>query len=118
MLLIAGVAILALTLSLVLTPLCRNASCRLGLFDKPDDRRKLHPDPVPRIGGIAIFLAVGGTAAVFGLLHEQVPVLNGKNVTILVPAMAIIFLTGLIDDIRGLKAWQKLACQLVAAGVV
>ncbi|GIX30235.1 MAG: undecaprenyl-phosphate alpha-N-acetylglucosaminyl 1-phosphate transferase [Porticoccaceae bacterium] len=39
---------------------------RLGLVDRPDGRRKLHEEPVPTVGGPAIFLALVATAALGG----------------------------------------------------
>lgn len=117
MLTLAGLAFL---LSFVLTPLVRNGFLRLGLVDQPDSDRKLHAIAVPRVGGVAIVIAYVATffLAVVGplsfsystVIREAMP-----QVLALMPAVAVIFVTGLLDDILGLKPWQKLAGQLVAA---
>jgi UDP-GlcNAc:undecaprenyl-phosphate GlcNAc-1-phosphate transferase len=117
MLLISGVALVALVLSLALTPLCRNISCRLELVDKPDHTRKTHRHPVPRVGGVPILLAVAISAAILELFHQHARLLDGNDPTILIPAVSLVFVTGLVDDIRGLTPWQKLAGQVMAAGL-
>lgn len=44
--------------SLLLTPLVRFASRRLGALDFPGER-KIHKKPIPRLGGLSIFIAFG-----------------------------------------------------------
>lgn len=92
--------------SIVFTPLVRRMCRRLGVLDHPDAKRKLHGRAVPRVGGIAIAIAY---VAALALRPESLP-LAGR----LFPAAALIFAAGLIDDVRGLKPWQKLAAQLIA----
>lgn len=112
-------AVVSFLLSFLLTPIVRNIARRLGLVDQPDARHK-HDRPIPRVGGIAI--AIAYTLA-FGLLlftklkagiivWGALPLI-GK----LFPAAAIVFLTGLLDDLIRLKPWQKLGGQIVAAVV-
>ena len=106
------------TFSLLLTPLCRNLFRRWGLLDQPDGTRKLHRRAVPKLGGVPILLAC---AAAYGLLLAMPLEAGGivqsalPLVWMLLPAVGIVFLTGLVDDLRGLKPWQKLAGQTVAA---
>ena len=47
--------VIALSLSLMLTPLARRLGIRLGAMDLPEER-KIHTRPIPRTGGLAIFL--------------------------------------------------------------
>src|SRR6266550_2672394 len=105
-------------LSFLLTPLLRDLALRRGWVDKPDSSRNLHPTAVPRIGGIPILLAYGGSFAILiligmqGSLRVQLPLpLFGK----LFPAVLLAFVTGLADDVLGLKPWQKLAGLTAAA---
>jgi len=117
---LTAVGIAALLLTLALTPLVRNLAVRLGWVDHPDRRRKLHLSPVPRAGGVAIILAYGASFAIL-----WVSPLQGGNlveralpfVWKLVPAAVLVFLIGLLDDLVGLKPWQKLAGQLAASGM-
>jgi UDP-GlcNAc:undecaprenyl-phosphate/decaprenyl-phosphate GlcNAc-1-phosphate transferase len=106
--------------SLVLTPICRDGFRRLGLVDWPDGGRKLHPDPIPRGGGIPIAIAY---LASFGLLL-LLPLNAGEiigpylpQIFLVAPAVALVFITGLLDDLIGLKPWQKLAGQISAASL-
>ncbi|MBK5291195.1 MAG: undecaprenyl/decaprenyl-phosphate alpha-N-acetylglucosaminyl 1-phosphate transferase [Acidobacteriia bacterium] len=107
-------------LTLVLTPLVRDTFLRLGMLDRPDGSRKLHRHAVPRVGGISITFAYMASYAVLlmlpaqegSVLHKELPL-----ITKLLPAAAIIFLTGLLDDVFGLKPWQKLAGQMAGTAV-
>jgi UDP-GlcNAc:undecaprenyl-phosphate GlcNAc-1-phosphate transferase len=106
-------------LSLALTPLCRDLFLRYGLVDVPGAARRVHTRAVPRIGGVPILIA---SAAAFVLLILS-PLKAGEIVQQglpwawkVVPAVVLIFLTGLVDDLHGLTPWQKLAGQLAAAG--
>ena len=105
-------------LSLVLTPMVRNLAWRYGIVDQPDQQRKIHSSPIPRIGGVAIFAAVVGA---YGLL--LVVRLSSGNIVLadlplvlrLLPALAIVFGIGLIDDIVSTRPWVRLAAESVAA---
>jgi len=92
---------LAFLVTLLLTPACRAACRRLGWVDQPGIR-KLHQRPIPRAGGIAIFL---GYALATCARHEW---------TIL-PAVFAAFGTGMLDDIVNLKPRTKIAGQALAA---
>lgn len=113
-------AVVSFVLSLCLTPAVRNIFRRLGLVDHPDDSRKLHNRPIPRVGGIAIVLAY---TLAFGLL--LVTKLKAGDIVWnafpliwkLFPAAVLIFVIGLLDDLFRLKPWQKLAGQIAAATV-
>jgi len=52
----------AFVLCFLLTPLCRNLSLRFNIVDHPDNDRKFHAAPIPRIGGVAIVLAYAGAS--------------------------------------------------------
>jgi UDP-GlcNAc:undecaprenyl-phosphate GlcNAc-1-phosphate transferase len=103
--------------ALVLTPICRNLFRRWGVFDHPDASRKLHARPIPNMGGIPIILAYLGSFAVMKLFAEPILTVIDYSVALsLAPAVALIFVIGLIDDRFGLGAPEKLTAQLIAAG--
>lgn len=109
---------LAFVLCLILTPLCRNLFLRYNIVDRPDELRKFHLKPIPRIGGIPIVLSYAGALGILLCLAPsgaKIYVQHSKLILELLPAAAIIFLTGLLDDIITLKPWQKLSGQLLAA---
>jgi UDP-GlcNAc:undecaprenyl-phosphate/decaprenyl-phosphate GlcNAc-1-phosphate transferase len=107
--------IVSVSLSFAFTPAVRNLSLRLGLVDQPGGR-KMHAEPIPRVGGVAIALAYLST---FGLLllsqlngglfvHKYMPMALR-----LLPAAGLILGVGLLDDIVRLRPWQKLAGQIL-----
>ena len=109
---------LAFVLCLVLTPLCRNLFLRFDIVDRPDELRKLHLKPIPRIGGIPIVLSYAGALAIMLLVAPRgarISVQHTQLILELLPAAAVIFLTGLLDDLLTLKPWQKLGGQGLAA---
>ncbi len=61
-------AIASCLLSLVLTPQARKWSILLGLVDRPDGLRKLHPLATPRCGGLVILASYVGSYALLLLL--------------------------------------------------
>jgi len=89
-------------------PLTIDIAQRIGAMDEPD-QRKVHQMAMPRVGGIAIFLAFFLSIIIF--VPKSAPV-NG-----LIIGAVIIFLAGLLDDIFDLPAWVKLLAQILAASV-
>ncbi len=98
--------LLGLGLSLYLTPLMAEAARRLGLVARPDGKLRTQKEPVPYMGGIAVYLAFL-LALVFGFGFE-------KQVIGMLLAGTIILLVGLIDDFGVMTPWMKIFGQLVA----
>jgi UDP-GlcNAc:undecaprenyl-phosphate GlcNAc-1-phosphate transferase len=100
------------------TPLVRRLSLRLGWIDRPSDR-KVHPNPTPTAGGIAMYIGVGA-----GLLAARlIPFLAGLHETsseldAAFVAATVVVILGVVDDTRGVSALGKLAGQVLAAGLV
>lgn len=106
--------------ALVLTPLVRDLVGAWGWFDLPDHGRKLHSRPVPRVGGVPILLACGIAFAILTLSKFAEGDAVARVLPFawkLAPAVLTIFIVGLVDDRVGLRPWQKLASQLVAASM-
>ncbi len=100
------------------TPVMVRIATRKGWVDQPG-LRKVHLSPIPRLGGVGIFLAIW--LAWFLFRDSQPLVLDPapfRAFETLFGASALIFLLGIYDDIRGANAWQKLAVQFVAAAWV
>jgi UDP-GlcNAc:undecaprenyl-phosphate GlcNAc-1-phosphate transferase len=101
----AGIALLVVVL---LTPAVGGMARLLGAVDRPDARR-LHRHPIPRLGGIAIFLGILVPAIAFlDLSSESRGVVLGA---------AIATVVGAVDDFRGLGPPAKLAGQVAAAAM-
>lgn len=107
--------LVSFALSLILTPIFRDIFRSYGVVDKPDTTRKLHKHPIPRVGGMAIAAAYVACFFIVPLItHEP---LGGQLSLVLdlLPAVGVIFAVGIIDDLFGLKPWQKLTGQLAGA---
>ncbi len=112
------VGTLALVLCLILTPICRFIFLKLGITDKPDNVRKVHTRPIPRIGGIPIAISYAlslGTILKFAPQSASLVVQHRDLLWSLFPAVGMVFLIGLTDDLLGMRALHKLAAQIVAA---
>jgi UDP-GlcNAc:undecaprenyl-phosphate GlcNAc-1-phosphate transferase len=107
MLIFAG----ALVIVLGSIPFVRRAAIRWGFIDQPN-ARKVHTRPVPRLGGVAIY--VGCLVALLAF-SDQFYV--AQLVSMLVGATLVSFL-GVWDDRRGLRPLFKLIVQVAAAGIL
>jgi len=104
-----GWGFLAFLMTYILTPLVRRLAFRVGALDQPDPR-KIHHQPMPRLGGLAIYLVF--VVIVFFSQSWDIRLLG------LLLGGTIIVITGIIDDIRGLSAWVKLLVQILAAFIL
>ena len=92
-----------------LTPLMSHLSHQWGLVDQPSER-KIHANPTPRLGGVAVFLGFLGSVLLNSILPDWM-------IGILA-AGSLLLVVGVIDDVWELPAWSKLVAQLAAAGIV
>ena len=110
--------VVAAVLSLLLTPLVRRASMRLGTIDEPNHRR-VNESPVPRGGGIAVavaFLAVALGVIALNARLDVVPVprsLDTGELTALLLGGAVAVALGALDDALQLRARWQLGGQVV-----
>jgi len=103
-----GVAVaVALILSLAATPAVKLFANRIGAIDVPKDERRVHKSPVPRLGGLAIFIGFLLSVVLFADITVQI---RG----ILIGAV-IVVIVGAIDDMKPLRAYIKLIFQIIAA---
>ena len=124
----AMLAIFAVTLaiSLGLTPLVRRFAIQRGMVDKPGAARRVHTIPVPRLGGLAMYIAfAAGILLMFGFnVHGLQGGLTGNSV--FEPARILFALAGAglvtlvmaIDDVRGVRPLPRLLWQIGAALLV
>lgn len=93
----------------LLCPIIEIFGAKYKFLDYPDER-KIHQTPVPRIGGMAIYVTF------MLMVIRYVPVYN-ELIAIIIGA-SIIYIVGMIDDMRGLPASIKLGGQIAAASVL
>ena len=107
-----AVFLVALAVTGVSTPWTRRMALWLGFLDAPSDR-KLHVDPIPLMGGMAILL---GWIVAFLLFLTEFSL--SRRVIGVVASLIIMSVVGLIDDRRGLPAWAKLGGQCLGAFIL
>jgi UDP-GlcNAc:undecaprenyl-phosphate GlcNAc-1-phosphate transferase len=93
---------------------------RIGVVDHPGGR-KVHAAPIPRLGGVALALALTVALGVAVLLEAQQLVgasPDPKGLLPIITGAALVFAVGLWDDIDPVPARVKLIVELVAALVV
>ncbi len=111
--------LIAFGTAFTLTPCIRHMARAMGVVDQPNPR-KVHKTATPLLGGVSIAIAIGGTvlaASVVGARMDFGPVLDWSIVSPILIGAAVVFCTGLWDDVRPLPVWVKLLCQAVAAAV-
>jgi UDP-GlcNAc:undecaprenyl-phosphate/decaprenyl-phosphate GlcNAc-1-phosphate transferase len=101
-------ALVAFGVVVLLTPAVGGMARLLGVVDTPGGRR-LNRRPVPRLGGLALFLGIFVPALAFlPFSHETRGLLLGAAVAVTV---------GAVDDFRGLRWYEKMLGQLIAASI-
>jgi len=101
----------ALVVAMSATPLARHVALRMGVMDQPS-ARKVHANPIPLLGGVAIYGAFIVAILVFGnrfRLYEAFSILVGAS---------LMSFLGLWDDRRSLSPLFKLVCQILAASIL
>ena len=100
----------ALAVTALATPVCIKIAPLIGAMDVPKDQRRVHKRPVPRFGGIAIYLGVLSSLLWVRPLNTQFLGMFA--------AAALIMVIGIFDDIKGMPAKVKLVGQMVCAVVL
>ncbi len=116
----------AFLLSSLLTPIARRIALRLNFVDKPGSQQKGHLKPTPLLGGAALYLAftlalIAGRFAwpdlTEGIVSDTPLDWNSLSVMMIIGA-TLMMLTGLLDDIIGMKPGVKLLFHTTSALLV
>lgn len=99
----------ALMVSFLMTPVVKTFAYKIGAVDVPKDSRRMHKVPIPRLGGLAIF--IGFMVSILLLVDIRG---NAQLQSILLGAVIIVVL-GVVDDIMALPAMLKFVVQIIAA---
>lgn len=92
------------------TPLSISIANKFGIIDKPKDERRVHKKPIPRFGGMGIFL--GSMAALI------IPAGMNDRIQVAMLGGALMYLLGIIDDILDIKPLVKFTGQVAIASIV
>ncbi|MGA8143787.1 MAG: MraY family glycosyltransferase [Candidatus Acidiferrales bacterium] len=98
---------MAFLAALLLVPLVGVLCSRFQLYDLPGPL-KIHTQPIPRLGGVAIVLAL-----VLGVAAARIPM--SRSAWFPLAALTLVWASGLIDDVRGLHPAIRLTTQMIAA---
>jgi UDP-GlcNAc:undecaprenyl-phosphate/decaprenyl-phosphate GlcNAc-1-phosphate transferase len=114
---LAVLAVSILATALAVPPL-RWLSRRVGAMAEPGDR-KVHAQPTPELGGAALLVGVLAGVGAAALLGDLAPVFEtpGNVIGVLVAAV-VMWLTGLVDDLRDISAPTKLAGMVLAGSIL
>jgi UDP-GlcNAc:undecaprenyl-phosphate/decaprenyl-phosphate GlcNAc-1-phosphate transferase len=116
----ATIFVVSLLSALLCTPVATRLAVRLGVMDVPGERR-IHPTPVPRLGGVAVFLALVIAYSVLAMIDRYfVRVFFGHalRLAILLAASSVVVLFGALDDAFSLRPAVKLAAEAAAASIL
>lgn len=103
-----GAALLcAFAVSFLMCPLVKSFAYKIGAIDVPKDNRRMHKKPVPRLGGLAIFLGFMVSILLFVRIDHQL-----KGILL---GASIIVVLGVVDDMSPLRAYFKFCVQVAAA---
>ena len=108
LLLSVGAALLGgFFVSFLMCPMVKSFAYKMGAIDVPKDNRRMHKKPVPRLGGLAIFLGFIVSMLLFVKIdHQMQGILLGAS---------IIVVLGVVDDMSPLRAYFKFCVQIFAA---
>jgi UDP-GlcNAc:undecaprenyl-phosphate/decaprenyl-phosphate GlcNAc-1-phosphate transferase len=112
-----ALALTACIVTLALTPAVMALARRAGALDHPGPRR-IHREPVPTLGGLAFVVAVLGVAWLARALPGPARMLDVRPLLGLTLAAVPLVALGLVDDLRGVGPWTKLAVQACSAMVL
>ena len=99
--------LVALVVSFMMTPIVKTFAYKVGAIDVPKDNRRMHKTPIPRLGGLAIFIGFMVSILLFARITSEMK-------SILLGAVIIVVL-GIVDDIMALPAMLKFVVQIGAA---
>lgn len=117
-----SVFVASVILSFILTWYVRNIAVARGWVAEATSERHLHNAPLPRLGGVAIYLAFLfsiAIALVVNWLHPRLSInfSAGTLLSLLVPG-TLVFLLGIYDDVRGVGPYTKFIVQAAAGGIL
>jgi UDP-GlcNAc:undecaprenyl-phosphate/decaprenyl-phosphate GlcNAc-1-phosphate transferase len=107
----------SIAISVLLTWAVRNAANRLNLAFAPVSGRHVHTRPIPRLGGVAVFLTCAIVTVIYyvaGKFGFTQPPVAEKLIKIILASVPI-FAAGVWDDLRGLSPKAKLLVQILSA---
>ena len=121
-LLFFGLFAFSLAFSFAATRQVRDIATRRGWVSRPQDGRHVHETPLPRLGGVAIFLAFSVSLGLWFVLSLLFPhwiaSVDPANLLRIYAPACLIFCLGIFDDLYGVGPYWKFAVQAIAAAML
>ncbi len=111
------VLIVAAAVTYIATPFVRSLAVATGAFTAVRER-DVHKTPIPRLGGVGIYIGFVAAALVARALPYLGSLFSTRQILGVVAAGGVVCLIGAFDDIRELDWLTKLAGQMLAAGLM
>ena len=102
--------LISVAVAFLMTPVSIMVAHKLGVIDKPKDGRRMHRKPIPRFGGMAIF--VGSMTAL------TIPADMNGLIKVAMLGGLLMYGLGVLDDIKDLKPVVKFGGQFLVATIV
>lgn len=106
---VALALVVALIVSFLMTPVVKTFAYKVGAIDVPKDARRMHHEPIPRLGGLAIFIGFMVSILLFANIRGD------RQMQGILMGAVIIVILGVVDDITPLPAMFKFVVQIAAA---
>ncbi len=114
--------ILAFIVAFSATPIVKSLAFRVGAVDIPKDNRRMHKQPIARLGGLAIvtgfFISLLFSVISSNFFHMGTSINFDLRFIGMVAGSLIIVVMGVIDDIKALSAKLKFPIQIIAALII
>lgn len=104
------IVLVSFIFSAILMPFMIKISKHIGAMDVPKDKRRIHKKPMPKLGGLGMFGAFVFSYMLFGS--------NSTRMNAILLGGFVVILTGLIDDIKSIRSYQKLFGQIITALII
>ncbi|MDR1042411.1 MAG: undecaprenyl/decaprenyl-phosphate alpha-N-acetylglucosaminyl 1-phosphate transferase [Clostridiales Family XIII bacterium] len=120
----AACVFIPFVITCAMTPASMRVAHVIGAIDIPKDKRRMHEKPTPCFGGMALFIGVIVTLLLIKneffqktFLFENYSGISADKINGLIAGGAVIFIAGVVDDVRGMRPLVKLAFQIAGAAV-
>ncbi len=105
-----GPFFVALAVAVVITPISIRIAPKIGAVDIPRDERRMHNKPMPRFGGLAMYVGLMVALLVFAA-HDD-------DVHKIMVGCTLIYIVGFVDDLKNLRPLVKFTGQVICALVL
>lgn len=114
----------AFLLALIFSPVAIKLAPKIGAVDIPKDNRRMHTKPMPRFGGMAIFIGTMVSLLLLRFFFMGRGLVMGEEIetdarlTGVIIGGVLIYCVGIVDDLKGMSPKVKFLCQVICGVIV